>query len=81
MAVDATRVGLTSSRRTRRRKVTNRVIEILATVAAAAAVAVLAILVISVARKGASALNCDFFTKTQATFGQSGLVAGGHGRF
>jgi phosphate transport system permease protein len=44
----------------------------LATLAALAAVAVLALVIISVARRGASALSWDFFTKNAATFGQSG---------
>ncbi len=72
MAVDAARFDLTPSRRTKRRKLVNRAMEVIATLAALAAVAVLAILVISVARNGWSALNVDFFTKTPATFGQSG---------
>jgi phosphate transport system permease protein len=46
--------------------------EMLATLAAVAAVAVLAAVVISVGRRGAGALSWDFFTKTAATFGQSG---------
>jgi phosphate transport system permease protein len=44
----------------------------LATLAALGAVAVLALVIFSVARRGASALSWDFFTKTAATFGQSG---------
>jgi len=72
MAVDAGRYSLTLSRRTRRRKVVNVVMQALATLAALAAVAVLALVIISVARRGASALSWDFFTKNAATFGQSG---------
>jgi phosphate transport system permease protein len=58
--------------RARRRRLTNRLMEVLATVAALIAVAVLAIVVVSVARRGAGALSWDFFTKPQALFGQSG---------
>ena len=72
MAVDAARYSLTLSRRTKRRKLVNLAMQALATIAALAAVAVLAIVIISVGRRGASALSWDFFTKTAATFGQSG---------
>jgi phosphate transport system permease protein len=72
MAVDAGRYSLTLSRRTRRRKVVNLLMQALATLAALAAVTVLALVVVSVAQRGASALSWDFFTKNAATFGQSG---------
>jgi phosphate transport system permease protein len=72
MAVDASRYRFATSPRTRRRKLVNRLMEALATLAALAAVAVLALIVISVARRGAGALSWDFFTKTAATFGQTG---------
>jgi phosphate transport system permease protein len=72
MAVDATRYSLTPSRRTRRRKLVSLLMQALATLAALGAVAVLALVIFSVARRGASALSWDFFTKTAATFGQSG---------
>jgi len=72
MAVDAARFSLRPSRRTRRRKLVNRLMEALATLASLAAVAVLAVVVVSVARRGASALDWNFFTKTAATFGESG---------
>jgi phosphate transport system permease protein len=72
MAVDAGRYSLTLSRRTRRRKVVNLLMQALATLAALAAVAVLALVIVSVAQRAASALSWDFFTKTAATFGQSG---------
>jgi phosphate transport system permease protein len=72
MAVDAARYSLTPSRRTRRRKLISRLMEAVATLASLAAVAVLAIVIISVARRGGSALSWDFFTKTAATFGESG---------
>jgi phosphate transport system permease protein len=72
MAVDAGRYSLTLSRRTRRRKLVNLLMQALATLAALAAVAVLALVIISVAHRAAGALSWDFFTKTAATFGQSG---------
>ena len=72
MTTDAARFSLAPSRRTRRRKLVNRLMEALATLASVAAVAVLGLVVASVALRGAKALNVDFFTKTAATFGQSG---------
>jgi phosphate transport system permease protein len=72
MEVEATRFSFTPTRRTRRRKLVSRVMELLWTVAAVAAVAVLALVVASVAVRGASALDWNFFTKTAATFGQTG---------
>jgi phosphate transport system permease protein len=72
MAVDAARYSLELGPRTKRRKLINLLMQVLATLAALIAVAVLAIVVISVAQRGASALSWDFFTKTAATFGQSG---------
>jgi len=72
MSSDATRLTLAPSRRTRRRKLVNLGMQGVATLAALAAVAVLALVVVSVAQRGARALNLDFFTKTAATFGQSG---------
>jgi phosphate transport system permease protein len=72
MAVDAARLTLGTSRRTRRRKLVNRVMEALATLASVAAVAVLALVILSVARRGAGALDWNFFTKTAATFGETG---------
>lgn len=72
MAVDAAHFSLAPSRRTRRRKLVNRLMEALATLASLAAVGVLVLLVWSVARRGASALDWNFFTKTAATFGQTG---------
>jgi phosphate transport system permease protein len=63
---------LKPSGRTRRRKAVNRLMEAMATLAALAAVAVLVLVIVSVARRGASALSWDFFTKTAATFGQGG---------
>lgn len=56
----------------RRRRIVNRIMEILATVATGLAVAVLGIVVVSVFLKGVSALNLDFLTKEPAAFGQTG---------
>jgi phosphate transport system permease protein len=72
MATDAARFTLAPSRRTRRRKTVNLAMQVLATLAALSAVAVLALVIVSVAQRGAQALNWDFFTKTAATFGESG---------
>jgi len=58
--------------RYRRRRLVNRMMEVLATLAALIAVAVLVIVVASVAIRGAGALNWDFFSKPQALFGQPG---------
>jgi phosphate transport system permease protein len=58
--------------RYRRRRIVNRVMEVVATVAAFVALAVLAIVVVSVAKRGAGAISWDFFTKPQALFGQPG---------
>ena len=49
--------------RLRRRRIVNRLMEVLAWLAAAAAVLILGVVVWTVARKGASALGWDFFTK------------------
>jgi phosphate transport system permease protein len=72
MAVDVARYQLTLSPRTRRRKLVNLLMQALATLAALAAVAVLVLVIVSVAQRGVGALSWDFFTKTAATFGQSG---------
>jgi phosphate transport system permease protein len=72
MAVDAARYSLKLGPRTKRRKLVNLLMQALATIAALAAVAVLALVVVSVAQRGASALNWGFFTQTAATFGQGG---------
>jgi phosphate transport system permease protein len=72
MTTDAAPLTLGTSRRTRRRKLVNRLMEGFATLASVAAVAVLAVVIVSVARRGAGALNVHFFTKTAATFGETG---------
>jgi phosphate transport system permease protein len=62
--------------RLRRRRLVNRGMEVVAWLAAALAVAILGIVVFSVARRGASALNLDFFTKAQAQFAGPGVHQG-----
>jgi phosphate transport system permease protein len=51
-----------------RRRIVNRGMEVLAWLAAATAVAILGIVVWSVAKRGASEINLDLFTKTQVPF-------------
>lgn len=67
---------LTHSPGQRRRRLTNRLMEVISTVAAGLAVAVLAIVVVSVLIKGASALSWGFLTHN--TVGE-GLTGGGIG--
>jgi phosphate transport system permease protein len=63
--------------RLRRRRVVNRLMEVLAWLAAAAAVLILGVVIFSVARKGASALNLDFFTKSYVgVFAADGVKQG-----
>jgi phosphate transport system permease protein len=56
----------------RRRKLVNHAMEALGTLAALAAVAVLGLVVWAVAKRGAAALNKDFFTQIPPTFGETG---------
>jgi phosphate transport system permease protein len=58
--------SLRTSGRLRRRQLVNRLMGALALGAALLAVSVLVIVVVSVASRGASALNLDFFTKNEA---------------
>jgi phosphate transport system permease protein len=58
--------------RVRRRRIVNRVAELIALIAALAAVAVLAIVVLSVAKRGASELSWAFLTKPLPVFGEVG---------
>ena len=64
MSVDATNSDLFKTERMRRRRITNRLVEVLATVSALLAVAVLVIVIASVAKRGGGALSWDFLTKT-----------------
>jgi phosphate transport system permease protein len=61
-----------SGRRARRRKLTGRIMEVLATAAALLAAAALTIVIITVAKRAAPALNLDFFTQNAAPFGSAG---------
>jgi len=64
--------SLTSSKGLRRRKRTEKILAVLATLSAVLAVSVLVLVVWAVLRRGAAAFSWDFFTKSQAVFGQSG---------
>ncbi len=65
-------VSLKSSGRSRRRRRANRIAEGASVFAAFLAIAVLGIVVVSVLARGVKALNLDFFTKSQVTFGETG---------
>ena len=65
-------ISLKSTGRSRRRRRANRVAEGVAVLAALLAIGVLALVVISVFVRGVKALNLDFFTKSQVTFGETG---------
>ena len=58
--------------RVRRRRIVNRLAELIALIAALAAVAVLAIVVLSVAKRGSSELSWGFLTKSLPVYGQIG---------
>jgi phosphate transport system permease protein len=62
--------------RLRRRRVVNRLMELLAWLAAALAVFFLGIVVWSVARRGAGALNLDFLVRSQQAFAPPGVRQG-----
>jgi phosphate transport system permease protein len=65
-------ISLRATGRSRRRRTVNRVAEGVGILAALGALAVLAIVVISVLLRGIPALNLDFFTKNQVTYGETG---------
>lgn len=65
-------ISLKSTGRSRRRRRTNRVAEGMSVLAAFLAIGVLALVVVSVFVRGVKALNIDFFTKNQVTFGETG---------
>lgn len=62
--------------RLRRRRLVNRGMELLAWLAGAIAVAILGIVVFSVARRGWSELNLNFFTKSQVPFAPPNVKQG-----
>ncbi len=70
-AVEPT-LSLGGGQRVRRRRIVNRLAEVIALIAALAAVAVLAIVILSVAKRGAGELSLDFLTKSLPVFGQAG---------
>jgi phosphate transport system permease protein len=72
MSAEPAAISLRTTGRSRRRQRVNKVAEGVATLAAFVAVAVLGIVVISVLLRGIPALNLDFFTKSQVTFGETG---------
>ena len=63
---------LAPSKRLRRRRRTEKTLAVLAVLAAVLAVAVLVFVTWAVLKRGAAAFSWDFFTKSQAVFGQSG---------
>ena len=63
---------LSGNARSRRRKLTGQIMEIIATGAALLAAAVLAIVILTIAKRGFPALNVSFFTENAAPFGQTG---------
>lgn len=72
MEAASIRPSLKASGRSRRRLLTNRFAQLVATLAAFGAVAVLAIVVVNVIQKAIPALSWDLFTKEQPTFGEAG---------
>jgi phosphate transport system permease protein len=70
-AVEPT-LSLGGGPRVRRRRIVNRLAELIALIAALTAVAVLAIVILSVAKRGAGALSLDFLTQSLPVFGQAG---------
>ena len=77
MAVPAAASPFRTTGRARRRRLVNRLMELLGTLAAALALAVLVVVIVSVALRGAGALSWDFFTKGQgvAFLGGPGGIA------
>jgi phosphate transport system permease protein len=63
---------LRASGRLRRRRLVNRVMEVLGTLAAVLAIFVLGLVVFGVAKRGIGALSWAFFTETTVPFGQPG---------
>ena len=65
-------ISLQATGKSRRRKQVNRIAEWASRLAAYTAIAILGIVVVSVFARGIKALNLDFFTKSQVTFGETG---------
>ena len=72
MEASSAPISLRARNRTRRRLFASRAAEGVATLASIGAVGVLGIVVVSVLLRGIPALNLDFFTQNQVTFGESG---------
>jgi phosphate transport system permease protein len=66
------RYSLRPTAQLRRRKLVNHLMEAIGTLAALAAVAILALVVWAVAKRGAAAIDKDFFTQIPPTFGETG---------
>lgn len=65
-------VSLKATGKSKRRQRANRIAQGISVLAALLAIAVLALVVISVLLRGVKALNLDFFTKNQVTYGETG---------
>lgn len=65
-------ISLKATGRSKRRKRANHVAQGISVFAAFLAIGVLALVVVSVFLRGVKALNIDFFTKSQVTFGETG---------
>lgn len=72
MQVGQPAISLKATGRARRRQFVNRSAESISILAAFGAIAILSIVVVSVLVRGIPALNFDFFTKNQVTYGQTG---------
>jgi phosphate transport system permease protein len=72
MATTEPILTLRGGARIRRRRIVNRLAELIALVAALVAVAVLVIVVLSVARRGGAELSWGFLTKDLPVFGETG---------
>ena len=72
MATAEHTISLRGDTRVRRRRIANRVAEVVAVLAAAGAIAVLAIVVLSVAKRGGGVISWGFLTQPLPLFGQPG---------
>jgi phosphate transport system permease protein len=66
------RYSLRPTAQLRRRKLVNHLMEAIGTLAALSAVALLGVVVWAVAKRGAAAIDKDFFTQIPPTFGETG---------
>jgi phosphate transport system permease protein len=72
MAAVTPQISLRPSGHLRRRRIVNKIMEIVGTLAALSAVALLGVVIVSVAVRAAPALSWDFFTKPPNLFGGPG---------